>query len=160
MDDEYIPITVAAEVANIPARTVRAWVADGKLPAISGKRGKLVRRGDVDQIATLTGRADGRVTASGNAAVSLATEVATNPHHDALIPSQLYAVYQQTLDAQAAELARLDQLYREQIAAKDALIDELRRRAEHAERRPRPTSTRVRVLSWLARQVTTLFFSV
>ncbi len=159
MADEYIPIAVAAEVANIPARTVRAWVLDGKLPAISGKRGKLVRRGDVEQIATITGRGDGRVTAASNAAMSIATDVATIPRQDTELTSQLYAVYQQALTAQADELRRIEALYREQIAAKDELIVELRRRAEKAERHtteratPEHGNARFRVLRWLAHQL-------
>jgi len=60
----------------------------------------------------------------------------------------------------ADELRRVEALYREQIAAKDELIAELRRRAEEAERHTTERATaehgnaRFRVLRWLAHQVT------
>jgi len=60
---------------------------------------------------------------------------------------------------QADELRRVEALYREQIAAKDELIAELRRRAEEAERHtteratPEHGNARFRVLRWLAHQL-------
>ena len=55
--DEYLPVEVAGTIAGITPRTLRHWIKGGKLPAIAGQRGKLVRIGDVVELADLTGRA-------------------------------------------------------------------------------------------------------
>jgi len=73
---------------------------------------------------------------------------------------QLMAPLIQATARQADELCRVEALYREQIAAKDELIAELRRRAEEAERHtteratPEHGNARFRVLRWLAHQLT------
>ncbi len=54
--DEYLPVEVAGNVAGISPRTLRYWIRGGKLPAIAGQRGKLVRLGDVLALADLTGK--------------------------------------------------------------------------------------------------------
>lgn len=54
--DEYLPVEVAGNVAGISPRTLRSWVRNGKVPAIEGQRGKLVRLGDVLSLADLTGK--------------------------------------------------------------------------------------------------------
>ena len=54
--DAMVPVGLASHLAGIPERTLRNWVAAGKLPAIDGPRGKLVRLGDVRALAELTGR--------------------------------------------------------------------------------------------------------
>src|SRR5215207_876681 len=54
--DEYLPVESAGNVAGISARTLRYWIKGGKLPAIAGNRGKLVRLGDVLDLADLTGK--------------------------------------------------------------------------------------------------------
>ncbi len=54
--DEYLPVEAAGNVAGISPRTLRYWVRGGKLPAIEGQRGKLVRLGDVLALADLTGK--------------------------------------------------------------------------------------------------------
>ncbi len=54
--DEYLPVEAAGNVAGISPRTLRYWVRGGKLPAIEGQRGKLVRLGDVLTLADLTGK--------------------------------------------------------------------------------------------------------
>ncbi|MDP9356040.1 MAG: helix-turn-helix domain-containing protein, partial [Chloroflexota bacterium] len=54
--DEYLPVEAAGNVAGINPRTLRYWVRGGKLPAIEGQRGKLVRLGDVLALADLTGK--------------------------------------------------------------------------------------------------------
>jgi hypothetical protein len=54
--DEYVSIEKAARSAGIPARTLRSWTKDGKLPAIAGKRGQLVNLREVIQIGVELGR--------------------------------------------------------------------------------------------------------
>jgi hypothetical protein len=57
--DDRVPVEIAAASTGIPARTIRYWVARGKLPAIAEQRRKLVRLADVRHLAVLTGRTDG-----------------------------------------------------------------------------------------------------
>jgi len=54
--DEYLPVESAGNVAGISPRTLRYWIKGGKLPATEGQRGKLVRLGDVLELAALTGK--------------------------------------------------------------------------------------------------------
>lgn len=54
--DEYVAVESAGSIAGISPRTLRYWIAGGKLPAIAGDRGKLVRLGDVLDLAALTGK--------------------------------------------------------------------------------------------------------
>jgi len=85
--NEHVTVATAADLAGVPARTLRYWVETGKLPAIAGKHGRLVRLGDVREIASLTGKdgnlgnlgnsfAAGKVTAMVGLAGNLAAEVA------------------------------------------------------------------------------------
>ena len=79
-DDAPIAVDLAGARAGIPPRTLRDWISKGKLPAVAGPRGKLVRMGDVRRIAVLTGRsvgnAGGNVRARGNVATETAGNVA------------------------------------------------------------------------------------
>ncbi len=79
-DDIPIAVDLAGARAGIPPRTLRDWISKGKLPAVAGPRGKLVRMGDVRRIAVLTGRsvgnAGGNVRARGNVATDTAGNVA------------------------------------------------------------------------------------
>jgi DNA-binding transcriptional MerR regulator len=77
---DHVAVEVAGKAAGIPARTLRHWVASGKLSAIAGKRGKLVSMREVEQIAALVGKPVGKPvgnaeTPSGNPA-TFADEVA------------------------------------------------------------------------------------
>ena len=54
--DEYLQVEADGNVAGISPRTLRYWVRGGKLPAIEGQRGKLVRLADVLALAELTGK--------------------------------------------------------------------------------------------------------
>ncbi len=85
--NEHVTVATAADLAGVPARTLRYWIETGKLPAIAGKHGRLVRLGDVREIASLTGKdgnlgnglaavAAGKVTATADLAGNLAAEVA------------------------------------------------------------------------------------
>jgi hypothetical protein len=79
-DDIPIAVDLAGARAGIPPRTLRDWISKGKLPAVAGPRGKLVRMGDVRRIAVLTGRsvgnAGGNVRARGNVATGTPGNVA------------------------------------------------------------------------------------
>jgi len=79
-DDIPIAVDLAGARAGIPPRTLRDWISKGKLPAVAGPRGKLVRMGDVRRIAVLTGRsvgnAGGNVRACGNVAADTPGNVA------------------------------------------------------------------------------------
>lgn len=82
--DENVPVEHAAASTGIPARTLRYWIAHGKLPAVAASRCKLVRLADVRHLADLTGRP------LSNGERSSATAVATSPA-PALPPSLLAA---------------------------------------------------------------------
>lgn len=64
--NEPIALPLAAQVAGVPARTLRNWIAGGKLAAIRGQRGWLVRTADIAAITALLGTA----TASAASAAS------------------------------------------------------------------------------------------
>ena len=44
---DFVAVEAAGKLAGISPRTLRHWIATGKLPAIPGKRGKLVRLEEV-----------------------------------------------------------------------------------------------------------------
>ena len=80
-----IPLPLAAQLAGIPARTLRNWVKAGKLAAIRGHRGWLVRMQDIEQIAAMIGNdAAGRELAGGHAA-GMADTVAASLQGDEAI---------------------------------------------------------------------------
>ncbi len=54
--DALLPVESAGNAAGISPRTLRYWIRGGKLPAVEGQRGKLVRLGDVLAIAEMTGK--------------------------------------------------------------------------------------------------------
>jgi hypothetical protein len=53
--DDQLSIEAAGRIAGISPRTLRAWIVHGKLPAVGGQRGKLVRLGDVLALAGANG---------------------------------------------------------------------------------------------------------
>jgi excisionase family DNA binding protein len=55
-DAEFLSVESAGSALGVSSRTIRSWIAAGKLPAIAGHRGRLVRRADVLHIGVLTGR--------------------------------------------------------------------------------------------------------
>jgi hypothetical protein len=146
-----IPLTLAARSAGIPARTLRNWIASGKLAAIRGQRGWLVRVGDIAQIAAMIdNHAASEMMADGMAA-RLAAELAAptagdagdaamTASHAAITATpqsaQAEALVQQLLAPFIAEQTRLaEELGRVKAEreAQDATIAELRRRAALAE---------------------------
>src|SRR5436305_10961234 len=47
---DYVTISAAGALAGVPEQTVQQWIADGKLPALAGNRGRLVRLEDVQRL--------------------------------------------------------------------------------------------------------------
>jgi len=124
-DDEYVSVATAADLAGIPARTLRYWVEAKKLATVAGKHGRLVRMGDVDRVARQSGRASGNVLPSSEGGAAIAADVATG--HEigpgvGPVVALVERAYREALSAKDRE-----------IAAKDELIAELRGRAERAE---------------------------
>ena len=126
-EDHYVTVSAAVALTHIPKRTLHYWIMSNKLPAMLGKgqqRGKLVKLADVQRLAELTGRAKGLGQASAEE-----QELALTPSDTALAVIE----NQQRLMSKSsgnALIAHLESLYRDQIASKDDLIAELRRRAE------------------------------
>ncbi len=141
--NDPIPLPLAARSAGIPARTLRNWIASGKLAAIRGQRGWLVRPGDIAQIAAMIDNH----AASARPAVGLADELAADmaaslhtPREDAVnAASEAMVAADQRAEAEAligriiapfvAEQTRLA----EELGRVKGERDELRRRAEAAE---------------------------
>src|SRR5215208_6112661 len=78
--DEYVAVESAGHLTGIPARTLRRWIADGKLPATKAGRKNLVNLADVRRVSAIAGRSLGR----GRPADDLAGHVtaATAGHAD------------------------------------------------------------------------------
>jgi hypothetical protein len=141
---EPLPLTLAARSAGIPARTLRNWIASGKLAAIRGQRGWLVRPGDIAQIAAMIdnqaasekmadGLADGLAAELAAPTSEDAGGAATMASHAAITATaqhaQAEALVQRLLAPFIAEQTRLA----EELGQVKAERDELRRRAEVAE---------------------------
>src|SRR5215208_7092021 len=58
--DEYVAVESAGHLTGIPARTLRRWIADGKLPATKAGRKNLVNIADVRRVSAIAGRSLGR----------------------------------------------------------------------------------------------------
>jgi len=148
---EPIPLTLAARSAGIPARTLRNWIASGKLAAIRGQRGWLARPGDIAQIAAMIdshaaseimadGMADGLAAELAASSAVGAGDAATTASYAAIAATaqhaQAEALVQQLLAPFIAEQTRLAEALGQVKAERDAqaeTIAELRRRAEQAE---------------------------
>ncbi len=146
-----IPLTLAARSAGIPARTLRNWIASGKLAAIRGQRGWLVRTGDIAQIAAMIDNHTASEIMADDMAARLAAELAaptvgdaggaaTTASHAAISApahqTHAEALVQQLLAPFIAEQTRLAEELGQVKAerdAQDATIVELRRRAALAE---------------------------
>ncbi len=146
-----IPLTLAARSAGIPARTLRNWIASGKLAAIRGQRGWLIRPGDIAQIAAMIDNHAASENMADGMADRLAAELAAPPAPDSVTTAfaashaaiaatdqqtQAEALVQQLLAPFIAEQTRLAEELGQVKAerdAKDATIVELRRRAALAE---------------------------
>jgi len=144
--NDYVTLTGAADAANIPASTLRRWIENGRLPATTGDRGRLVRLADVWRLVEAP---DGAPEQASNGIPERALDQITSPAATAedMAPPVLAVAPSPARRqragpaATAAYMSKLDELYRAQIdskngeiATKDELIVELRRRAELAER--------------------------
>jgi len=137
---DHVAIEVAGKAAGIPARTLRYWVASGKLSAIAGKRGKLVSMGEVERLAVIVGKPVGNANPPDGNPAMFADEVAGNVADrladSALVSdaarNQLAAIRDEWL---APLIERIGELERENgrleatIEAKDETIAELQSRA-------------------------------
>jgi DNA-binding transcriptional MerR regulator len=105
-DGRYVAVTMAGQVTGIPERTLRRWVADGKLPAIAGQRGRLVALADVQRLAALTGRD----SATAGHAVMLAGHSANVAETLPAIPAEQLVVLRDEWQAPLLErIAELEQ---------------------------------------------------
>lgn len=50
--DDQLSVEAAGKIVGISPRTLRTWIVHGKLPAVGGRRGKLVRLADVLAVAS------------------------------------------------------------------------------------------------------------
>src|SRR5437868_4799541 len=117
-------------MAGVPEQTVQQWIADGKVLAVAGNRGRLVRLMDVQRLVASEGPSPGNRVATDEAKDSRA--MATVAEDAAAVPAQVQ--HSQAIgDTRVSFMARLDELYRAQIAAKNREIVELRQRLERAE---------------------------
>jgi hypothetical protein len=51
VQDDQLSVEAAGKIVGISPRTLRTWIVHGKLPAVGGRRGKLVRLADVLAVA-------------------------------------------------------------------------------------------------------------
>ncbi len=134
--NEYVTLINAADTANVPAGTLRQWIENGRLPATTSDRGRLVRLADVWRLVEVSS-----ATAAPTSAVDTVTPADAQPPAGPVSPVAAVGGRRRAVARiGAAYIDKLDELYRAQIAAKsgeiatkDELIVELRRRAERAE---------------------------
>ena len=55
--DRFVSVAVAGSLSGVTDRTIRRWIASGRLPVVSGPRGRLVDLEDVRRLAALSGHA-------------------------------------------------------------------------------------------------------
>jgi len=149
--DSYVSVSVAGKITAIPVRTIHYWVTTGKVRTVAGgpnARGKLVRLGDVQKIALLTGRAARHASATQTQAhtVQYVADSASGDEGDqgkhyavqmrnaaSNAITHLEQVYQQQLRTRDESMAAERAAYADALKSKDETIAELRRRAEVAE---------------------------
>ncbi len=134
--NDYVTLINAADTANVPAGTLRQWIENGRLPATTSDRGRLVRLADVWRLVEPDQAAAATMSAADTVTPTDAQPPAGPVSPVAAVGGRRRAVAR----IGAAYIDKLDELYRAQIAAKsgeiatkDELIVELRRRAERAE---------------------------
>lgn len=133
--DDYVTVDAAAISTGIAARTIRYWIANGKLTATAEKRGRLVRLGDVERIGAMTGRRNGNGSDNGKRQGSpVATAVATAaPAAIAADHAALAVIRDEWIRPLVAEMGQLrEDLGRERVLREQAEQerDELRARLE------------------------------
>ena len=141
---DHVTVEVAGTLAGIPARTLRHWIASGKLSAIAGKRGKLVSLREVEHLARIIGKPVGNSVGRVGNPATFAEEVADNLADSAAATAlvsdaarrQLATIRDEWLAPLIAQLGdqaeRIGRLAAEG-EAKDETIAKLRHRAERAE---------------------------
>jgi len=164
-EQQYVAVAMAGKMTGIPERTIRHWVTTGKLSAIAGERGRLVRLEDVHRIAIMTGKLPGPLptemgaaTLAGNPASgvgnvadgSTIVEVSASTNHqlevirDTLLrplieqnerQQERIAEQAETIGRIAAEVEHERQRAAAAEVEHDELREVLRRRAEAAESR-------------------------
>ena len=129
-EGDYLAVHLAAQLAGVSERTLRHWIKRGKVPSIAGNRGALVRLADVRGVADLAGmtRQESATLPSDSDERDLAVHLAESGRQETALEAPRE-------DQTQALLAVIEAAYDGQLAAKDALIAELRRRAEVAEER-------------------------
>ena len=141
---DHVTVEVAGTLAGISSRTLRHWIASGKLSAIAGKRGKLVSLREVEHLAQFVGKPvsnmAGHVGNPATSAETVAGNVADSAAATALVSDAARLQLATIRDEWLAPLVeRIGELERENgrleatTAAKDEMIAELRRRVEAAE---------------------------
>ncbi len=140
----HVTVEVAGKLAGISSRTLRHWIASGKLSAIAGKRGKVVSLREVEYLARIVGKPIGNMSSAGGNPATSAGEVAgklaeslagaalvtdTARQQLATIRDEWLAPLIAQLGDQAERIGRLAA----EGEAKDHTIVELRRRVEQAE---------------------------
>ncbi len=141
---DEVPLPLAAELAAIPARTLRNWIKSGKLAAKRGQRGWLVRTRDVEQVAIMIGHPVVMTRPAAGQAAPLAGEVLTDAPREGETGGRPDGSGQGAANAaivaggqQAEAEAALRRLLAPFIAEQTRLAEELgraRARAEAAER--------------------------
>lgn len=110
-DSTYISVESAGKLLGVTPRTVRNWINDGKLPAIDGKRGRLVRRDDVLFLGNISGHhaetAEAE-TLSGNPSARSSTEVPENSASLVSAYSQLEAIREEWLQPLVDQIRELE----------------------------------------------------
>ncbi len=129
-EGDYLAVHLAAQLAGVSERTLRHWIKRGKVPAIAGNRGNLVRLADVQGVAHLAGmsRQEMATLPSDSEDSHLAVHLADSGRQETALEAPRE-------DQTQALLAVIEAAYNGQRAAKEELIAELRRRAEVAEER-------------------------
>ncbi len=129
-EGDYLAVHLAAQLAGVSERTLRHWIKRGKVPSIAGNRGALVRLADVRGVADLAGmtRQESATLPSDSEDSHLAEYLADSGRQETALETTRE-------DQTPALLAVIEAAYAGQLAAKDDLIAELRRRAEVAEER-------------------------
>ena len=139
---EYVTVEVAARLTGVPARTLRRWVAAGKVPVVAGDRGSLVRLENVRAIAAMTGRpaaTAGHQAATPSAAGHMTGHAAADADEVLDDDPLTVAAHVAVSPAASAQLAAIrDEWLRplvERIEAQAQEIGRLRAEGEAAERR-------------------------
>jgi len=124
-DEGFVSIESAARTTGISARTLRYWIATGKLTATAEKRGKRVSLADVERLGRMTGKVSSTAVSPTATVPPSAVAVSTNATASVDV---------------ALMLERLDALYREQLDAKNTLISHLEQRVADLEQRHAATA--------------------